>query len=108
MERDYLLRQIEREGIKNVIFLTGDRHHTELSAMVNAAGNTVYDFTVSPLTSGAHDTDEPNLYRVPGTMVTERNFGIMEISGPRKERQLIFKIFDVNGELLWSESIKAE
>jgi hypothetical protein len=32
----------------------------------------------------------------------------MEISGPRKERQLIFKIFDVNGELLWSESIKAE
>ncbi|GAB4252244.1 MAG: alkaline phosphatase D family protein [Saprospiraceae bacterium] len=108
MERDYLLRQIEREGIKNVIFLTGDRHHTELCAMVNAAGNTVYDFTVSPLTSGAHDTDEPNLYRVPGTMVTERNFGIMEISGPRKERQLIFKIFDVNGELLWSESIKAE
>ena len=108
MERNYLLRQIEREGIKNVIFLTGDRHHTELSVLVNASGNKVYDFTVSPLTSGAHQTDEPNVYRVPGTMVTERNFGTMEISGPRKNRQLVFNIFDVNGELLWSETIQAE
>lgn len=108
MERDYLLRQIEREGIKNVIFLTGDRHHTELSMLVNAAGNKVYDFTVSPLTSGAHKTDEANIYRVPGTLVTERNFGTMEISGPRKARQLVFNIFNVNGDLLWSETIVAE
>lgn len=108
LERSYLLRQIEREKIKNVIFLTGDRHHTELSALVNSVGNTVYDFTVSPLTSGAHKTEEANIFRVPGTMVTERNFGIIHISGPRKDRQLVFKIFDSNGELLWSKTIKAE
>lgn len=108
MERDYLLRQIEREGIKNVIFLTGDRHHTELSKMVNGAGNQVYDFTVSPFTSSAHQTDEPNVYRVPGTMVTVRNYGTIEIAGPRKQRQLVFNIFDVEGNKLWSQTIQAQ
>lgn len=107
-ERIELLRRIEQEGIKNVIFLTGDRHHTELSKLVNDSGHAVYDFTVSPLTSGAHTTDEPNLLRVPGTLVTQRNFGTMEISGPRKQRSLTMRIFDSNGTELWSETIQAE
>ncbi len=107
-ERDYLLRRIELEGIRNVIFLTGDRHHSELSMLKTHGGPTIYDFTVSPLTSGAHLTDEPNLYRVPGTMVTQRNFGIIEITGPRRQRSLTFRIFDVNGTELWSKTIQAE
>lgn len=107
-ERTYLLKRIGEEGIKNVIFLTGDRHHTELSHLVNGAGNSVYDFTVSPLTSGVHDTDEQNLLRVDGTLVTERNFGTIEVSGPRLERTLIFRIFNSNGEQLWEKEIAAE
>jgi alkaline phosphatase D len=107
-ERAYLLRRIEEEGIKNVVFLTGDRHHTELSSWVDSNGHSVYDFTVSPLTSGAHVTDEVNLLRVDGTMVTQRNFGIMEFSGTRKERQLTLRIFDSNGAALWSRTLKAE
>ncbi|MFT6742848.1 MAG: alkaline phosphatase D [Paraglaciecola sp.] len=73
-ERAYLLKQIAEEGIKNVIFLDGDRHHTELSKMVNTAGNTIYDLTCSPLTSGTGKRDEINPLQVLNSLVTERNF----------------------------------
>lgn len=107
-ERAYLLRRIDEEEIKNVIFLTGDRHHTELSSLVTQNGITIYDLTVSPLTSGVHQTDEKNLLREEGTFVAERNFGILEFSGPRTERSLSMRIFDVEGKELWSKKIQSE
>jgi alkaline phosphatase D len=107
-ERIRLLKRIEEEGIKNVIFLTGDRHHTELSKMTYENGHDIYDLTVSPLTSGVHQTNETNLLRVEGTLVAERNFGILEFSGPRKGRNLIIRIINANGKELWSRTITAE
>ena len=107
-ERAYLLRRIEEEGIKNVIFLTGDRHHTELSKLVTNSGITIYDFTVSPLTSGVHQTDERNALREEGTLVTSRNFGILEFAGPRTARTLTMRVFDVGGVERWSRTIAAE
>ncbi|KAA3626620.1 MAG: alkaline phosphatase family protein [Bacteroidetes bacterium] len=110
-ERDYLLRRIEEENITGVIFLTGDRHHTDLSMIENKAGNKVYDLTVSPLSSGAISLerlkDEKNDNLVEGTMVGQRNFGVLEFSGPRLERHLNIKIFDVNGDMLWEYDIDA-
>ncbi len=108
-ERELLLKRIEEEKIKGVVFLTGDRHHTELSKLVNKAGNAVYDLTVSPLTSGAARTqpDEPNIYREEGTFVNQRNFATLEFSGPRTGRMLTLRIFDVNGVELWKREIKA-
>lgn len=107
-ERAYLLRRIEEEGIKNVVFLTGDRHHTELSKLVNSAGNSVYDLTVSPLTSGVHDGEEANELRVAGTHVKQKNFGMLEFSGPRKGRVLTIRIFDNVGKELWAQSLTSE
>jgi alkaline phosphatase D len=110
-ERAYLLRRIEEENITGVIFLTGDRHHTDLSSYKNKAGNMVYDLTVSPLTSGPvplkYLEDEKNEHLVKGTLVGRRNFGILEFSGKRLERQLKIKIYDTKGELLWDYDIKA-
>ncbi|MEO0469114.1 MAG: alkaline phosphatase D family protein, partial [Bacteroidota bacterium] len=107
-ERSYILNAIARESIKNVIFLSGDRHHSELSK-VEKDGITIYDFTVSPLTSGPHNAeDEPNALRVKGSQVGIRNYGIMDISGPRKERKLKFSLFDQSGKELWSMDINAE
>jgi alkaline phosphatase D len=108
-ERDYLLRRIEEEGIKNVIFLTGDRHHTELSRYVNAQGNAVYDFTSSPLSSGTpREVTEVNTNRVEGTLVVQRNFGMLEFSGPRTARKLTLRTYDSEGKELWAHEISAE
>ncbi|MCB0635340.1 MAG: alkaline phosphatase D family protein, partial [Lewinella sp.] len=106
-ERGYLLRRIEEEGITGVIFLSGDRHHTELSHYVNAAGHAVYDLTVSPLTSGSGTSrDEVNDLREPGTMVIARNFGLLTFSGPFRERQLLIQILNPEGEELWQYTIE--
>jgi alkaline phosphatase D len=108
-ERAYLLKRIEEENLKNVVFLTGDRHHTELSKIVNNRGNTVYDLTVSPLTSGSgSNRDEINKNRVEGTLRVQRNFGVIEVTGPWKERQLKMEIFDTDGKSLWTQEIKRE
>lgn len=105
-ERQYLLQRIEEEGIKNVVFLTGDRHHTELSYYETGSGLAIYDWTVSPLTSGAASkVTETNRLRVPGTLVTQRNFGLLEVSGPRNERVLTLQVFDGNGAELWTRKI---
>lgn len=105
-EREYLLRRIEEEDIKGVIFLTGDRHFSELSHYQNAVGNDVYDLTVSPLTSGfVENVTETNELRVEGTTVTQRNFGLLEFTGPRTERMMTIKIFSSEGEEIWSREI---
>lgn len=105
-ERDYLLRRIEEEDIKGVVFLTGDRHFTELSHYENAAGNSVYDLTVSPLTSGfVEEVTENNELRVEETTVTQRNFGILEFTGPRTERVMNIAIYNNDGEEVWSKEI---
>ncbi|MFK7924572.1 MAG: alkaline phosphatase [Bacteroidia bacterium] len=107
-ERNFILNAIASEGIKNVIFLDGDRHHSEFSVW-EQNGTKIYDFTASPLTSGSHDASaEPNRYRLEGSHVGIRNYGMMEITGPRLERKVVFSLYDTMGKKLWSHEIMAE
>ena len=107
-ERDWLFEQIDELGIRGVIFLTGDRHNSELSKIKLPGGNWVYDITVSPLTSGSYDHEhEPNTNRESGTMVGVRNYGVLKVSGPRKERSLEVTVKNATGEALWSRTIRA-
>lgn len=107
-EREWLLRRIEEENIQGVIFLSGDRHHTELTALQNGRGNMVYDLTASPLTSsGARRNEhEGNTLRVPGTYVNDRNFATLTFSGKRNQRLLTIRVFDADGQLRWQEEIE--
>jgi alkaline phosphatase D len=109
-EHDSILAFIERENIKNVIFLTGDRHFTELSKVTNAKGNDLYDLTTSSLTAGiyADAKKEQNNYRVDGTLVTVHNFATLHFSGPRKARVLEIKVFSADGKEAFSHSIKSQ
>ncbi|MEL6668812.1 MAG: alkaline phosphatase D family protein [Bacteroidota bacterium] len=108
-ERYELLNRIELEGIKNVVFLSGDRHHSELSRLELSEDHVLYDFTASPLTSGSGSSrDEVNENRVPETLVLQRNFGFIEFSGPRDNRKMRLSIRDVSGEELWSYEIEAQ
>jgi alkaline phosphatase D len=107
-EREWLLRRIEEENIQGVVFLTGDRHHTELSAWQNGMGNWVYDLTVSPLTSsaGRHNEREGNSMRVTGTYVNQRNFALLTFSGARHQRVLTIQVRDAGGNPLWRRRIE--
>ena len=86
-ERQQILDRLEEEDIRGVVFLSGDRHTTELSEMTLDNGRKVYDLTVSPLTSGpGHAREEGNTLRVDGTYVEQRNYAKLSFEGPRKDR----------------------
>ncbi len=108
-ERARLLKGIEAEEIEGVIFLSGDRHHTILSKLDRPRKYPLYDLTSSALTAGSHTPDEDeNSYRVPGTLVSERNFAKLSVSGERKDRVLQIEVFNAQGERLWEHRITAK
>ncbi|MFT6960820.1 MAG: alkaline phosphatase D [Flammeovirgaceae bacterium] len=109
-ERERIISKIRSEKIEGVIFLSGDRHHTELSKLQeNPKIYPIYDFTVSPLTAKTYPRTEkePNLNHVDNTLVNQRNFGEFSVSGPLTDRKLEVKIFGTKGELLWKREIRA-
>lgn len=108
-ERARLLEALRQERIPGVLFLSGDKHWTELSRMEREGTYPLYDLTVSPLTAGPSDRwrQEQNAYRVDGTLVAERNFGMLDITGPREDRVLTISIRDAAGTLKWTRAIPA-
>lgn len=108
-ERNRIIRLITQEKVSGVLFFTGDRHHSELSKLERPNQYPLYDLTVSPLTAGPHTSaaEEPNYLRVPGTLVIERNFARLEVSGPGADRTLKISVFNSTGNELWTQIIKA-
>ena len=106
-EQSQLLEALQKRAIEGVVFLSGDRHITELLRRRPDGFYPLYEFTNSPLTAGAgSDPGTPN--RVDGTLVEQRNFGTLTVSGPREDRVLTLRTFDADGELLWERSIRAQ
>jgi len=108
-ERDYILKRIAEEEIKGVIFLSGDRHHSEVSAKTLENGIKIWDITSSPLTSKPNlNVTETNDHREEGSLIQERNFTTLTFSGPRKDRKLNIKYYDTEGNELFSYQITAD
>src|SRR5207237_1141783 len=109
-ERDRLFKSITEAKIPGVLFLTGDRHHSILHKLDRAGTYPLYDLTISPLTSGpskplAEELKLPTY--VDGTLVTDRNFGILSVSGPLADRVLNIKVYDQKGTERWSRDVRA-
>jgi alkaline phosphatase D len=105
-ERTALLNMIEKFQIKNVVFLDGDRHHSEMSKLELENDNIVYDITSSPLSSGAYDhSDEPNNNRIKDAIIGERNYTILKVTGPYKNRKVHISFKDVKGKELYNYTI---
>jgi alkaline phosphatase D len=108
-EREYLLKEIAENKIKNVVFLTGDRHFAELSQMILPNNIRVLDITSSPLTSKPYsNSKEVNSNRVEGTFVGEQNFANISFSGTTKERTLNIDLVSKTGKIYWSKSFSLE
>ncbi len=106
-ERQELIDFIKENDIKNVVFLTGDRHHSEISKMNISDDNFIYDVTSSPITSSAYDhEDEPNNFRINGSILGQRNYAMLKVSGDYNKRVLDISFKDSNGETLYEYSIK--
>lgn len=108
-ERQRFLDLIAQEKIPGVLFLSGDRHHTELTRLDRPGSYPLYDLTVSPLSAGVSKpaANENNTGRVDGTLVNARNFAALEFRGPREDRVLTIRVLDENGHELWNRAIRA-
>jgi alkaline phosphatase D len=108
-EREFLLQQLNENKIEGVLFITGDRHHTEISRMERQGAYPLIDITCSPLTSGTYSPrDEGNSYLVKDKTFYDHNFGIIEVTGKRKQRNLKLTIYNSEGNKVWDYSIDAK
>lgn len=108
-ERNYIIDFIAEHKISGVIFLSGDRHHTELLVNNNVKsklGYSLYDLTSSSITAGPNNKPElDNPMRVEGTLVTENNFCKINITGKRKERTILVTCINASGKVLWEKTV---
>jgi alkaline phosphatase D len=104
--RDYpcefysLISFITTYRINGVVFLSGDRHFSEVIGWQPKGGYKLYDFTISPLTSKAHkvpDIELKNPWREPETLIESNNFARFDVSGNSGERMLKMTCIDRNG-----------
>lgn len=109
---------IKNNKIPGILFLSGDRHLTELIVLNDTSFYPLYDFTSSALTSGLNGlknrNGEPtkefyNPLRVEGTLVNDKhNFGLLKFSGKRSERIVSLEVYDLTGAQRWVKKISAE
>jgi alkaline phosphatase D len=107
VEYEELMNFIKEYKINGVLFLTGDRHHTEIIRVERPGTEALYDITVSPLTSGTHTFGGPeknNPYRVLG-IDEKQNYARFSFSGKRNERKLTVEFLGIKGEKLGEWSI---
>jgi alkaline phosphatase D len=99
-ELSNLIGHINDNKIEGVLFLSGDRHHSEVIRLEKNMLYPIYDITASAATSGTHklaDNEKDNPFRVPNTHVGENNFGMLSVSGKKSERILKIEFVDENG-----------
>ena len=101
---------LKENKINGVLFLTGDRHHSEIIKLDRPGTYSLFDITVSPLTSGTHTfsgVEKNNPYRVLG-IDEKQNYAKFSFSGKRGERKLTVNFLGIKGDKLgeWSISEK--
>ena len=113
-ERALLMDFIAKQKVNGVIFIDGDRHHSELirnDSLLAFGGYALYDLTSSPISASPGNVlqtkEAENPQRVPQTLVAENNYCSVKVSGKRTDRMLTISCFGKTGDLKWSKEIHA-
>lgn len=110
-EFNELMQFLDANKIEGVVFLSGDRHHSELTKWEREGAYPLYNYTNSPLTSQPtkfmSDNESNDSWRVPGSLVRERNYGRLTVSGSPEQRMLALETMSATGESLWTYTISA-
>lgn len=106
IEYKELMDFLSANRVYGVVFLSGDRHHSEVIKMDRPGKYPLYDITVSPLTATGgnwHSAEANNPFRVFG-LTEKQNYGKISFSGPRGDRKMTVEYRGLKGEKLgeWS------
>ena len=105
-----MMNFIADNKINGVIFLTGDRHHSEIIKIERPGTYPLYDITVSPLSSSTHafgSAEQNNPHRILG-IPGKQNYGRISFTGPRGNRVMKVEFIGIKGDKLneWSVNEK--
>lgn len=111
VEFNELMSYLNAEKINGVLFLTGDRHHSEVIRYDRNDNYTLYDITSSPLTSGVSKVggkEASNPARINNTLVEDQNFTRVSVTGKQGERKLNVEFVNARGKTMgeWTVSEK--
>ena len=108
-ERQGFIDWLTANKVDGAIFLSGDRHHTEMLQWPRAGSYTLHELICSPLTAGPHDISKSPTTpgQIPGTLVGERNFCTLDFGGPRGKRTLAIRSVAADGRELWKHNLSA-
>jgi alkaline phosphatase D len=106
-----LMDFLAAQKIKGVVFITGDRHHSEVIKLDRPGLYPLYDITTSPFTAGVSKVSGIELnspVRIKGTLVQEQNFAKITVSGKKNERVFKVEFIGIKGDKLgeWSTDEK--
>lgn len=109
-EYDEFMEFLRLYKVPGVIFISGDRHHSEILKLDRPGLYPLYDITISPLTSGTHEfiaRERQNPLRV-FSLTQKHNYGRITVSGNRGDRTLKVQFVGTKGENLgeWQVSEK--
>ena len=105
-ERKKLIKLLDQHKIQGVVFLTGDRHHSEISKYSSKNGQVYYDVTSSPITSGSYDhSSEKNSYRLPGTIIDIKSYAQINVRGDKANRKCTVYFKDKDGKIVVEQEL---
>ena len=112
-ERKTFFDFIQKEKIEGIVFITGDRHWTELTSFKPEGCYKMFDLTCSPLTSWPRrlrkdDPEENNPIREKGTFYRSWNYGKINILGKGLDAILTISIQDHEGKQVWERIIRRD
>lgn len=97
--RSRLLKIFEKDHLKNVVILSGDRHHHEISRYKREKQSDVVEITSSGLTHSSNPLKkEKNRYRE-GQLYCGKGFGLLKFSWEKANEQIDISVRDFNEEL---------
>lgn len=106
-ERTRMIDTIQRASANGVIFISGDRHWSEVSAQQREVPYILYDITSSSLNQ-PHPRGTPtiNRFRVSDTTCHTANFGVLEIDWRTESPTLNAKIIREDQTVVIRQTIK--
>jgi len=110
-ERQNFMDWLQNNQIRGLLFLSGDRHISELMRRPRPHYSGKHDYplwelTSSPLNSSPAKGDA-NPYRVPGTLIEARNYCSIDFLGKGAGRHLLLSCKSTEGKTLWEHQISS-
>ncbi len=100
VEYKELVDFIAAEKIQSILFISGDRHTSEVTKIEREDLYPLFDITASPLTSGSHKfegKEKTSPYRI-YELAEKQNFSKISITGKKGKRKLVCSFIGINGE----------